>query len=163
MTHNSKFHTTPTINDTTTHSKGYYYNLGGEHIYHIIVVGCDDSFYHDHWSCTMTSRELTKFVKTLKTDMYSGGDWELTTFIIASNITPTQSKKFEDLLSSWDAINQVMMHFDWSNDVWKDNWWKDAMKEIHKELDISKWNPRSVLGKLDFDRRAEDDGIIFSK
>jgi len=33
---------------------------------------------------------------------------------------------------------------------------------IHKDLEESKWDPRSVLGKLEFDRRAVEDDIKFS-
>ena len=155
MTHNSKIQSSY----ANTSSKGYFYSLAGEHIHHVIVVGCEDSFYHDHWDCSMTSREVYKFEMALKTHMYNAGDWDVTSFRIAANITPKQSNKFENLLSSWDAINQVMSHFEWTDDVWKDNWEKEKRTEIHNELDISKWDPRSVLGKLEFDRRAEDAGI----
>tara|TARA_R110000822_G_scaffold282609_1_gene404169 strand:+ start:85 stop:648 length:564 start_codon:yes stop_codon:yes gene_type:complete len=37
------------------------------------------------------------------------------------------------------------------------------LKRVLEEMDISKWNPRSVMGKLDFDRRAEEDGITWNE
>ena len=38
-----------------------------------------------------------------------------------------------------------------------------TLKIVLEEMDISKWNPRSVMGKLDFDRRAEEDGITWAE
>tara|TARA_R110000868_G_scaffold288668_1_gene548944 strand:- start:713 stop:1180 length:468 start_codon:yes stop_codon:yes gene_type:complete len=35
------------------------------------------------------------------------------------------------------------------------------MRSVFKEMDISKWDPRTVMGNLDFDRRAEADGIEY--
>ena len=37
----------------------------------------------------------------------------------------------------------------------------NQLKEVLEEMEIDKFNPRSVGGKLDFDRRAEEDGIVW--
>ena len=141
----------------------YYYNPKGEDIYQVIIVGREESFENQHFGCSMTLPQMLKLRKTLKTDMYSGADWTFFEYLVASNITPTQSRKFDLLLSSWDALNEFLDHFGWTDDDWKtDDWRTSARKELHAELDVSKWNPRSVLGKLEFDRRAEADGIIYN-
>ena len=39
----------------------------------------------------------------------------------------------------------------------------NQLKEVLEEMEIDKYNPRSVGGKLDFDRRAEEDGIVWEE
>ena len=40
---------------------------------------------------------------------------------------------------------------------------KEKAKKVLEEMDVEKWNPRSVGGKLDFDRRAKEDGIVWDE
>ena len=39
----------------------------------------------------------------------------------------------------------------------------NQLKIVLEEMEVSKFNPRSVMGKLDFDRRAEEDGIVWEE
>ena len=77
---------------------------------------------------------------------------DIKTFMkIASRQTLTQQKKFDHLVSAeWMTkfINRKQAEYK-----------KEKHSKIASELELSKWNPRSVLGKLDFDRRAKEDGI----
>tara|TARA_R110000803_G_C11822873_1_gene302196 strand:- start:42 stop:476 length:435 start_codon:yes stop_codon:yes gene_type:complete len=91
-------------------------------------------------------------------------------FFVAYNITPKQMEKFSDYHNFLEAKQYMIDCCEYNGSYIKhmDNYYQYEKKEIRqttnevlKEMDIEKWNPRSVIGKLDFDRRAEEDGIIF--
>ncbi len=90
-------------------------------------------------------------------------------FMVAEDITPKQLKKFR-LDSYKEVLDRV---YEWT-DFWgygdklnkydteqllAGRKWYDDFKQ---ELEYAKYNPRHLLGQLEFDRRAEEDGIIFA-
>ena len=100
--------------------------------------------------------------------------------IVAENITDKQLEKF-NLKSSWEILDiifrcsgmewyyqkDLMVYFTASKYIIKyvDTWNKQGNKrwwnDFKEELEEAKYNPRNVLGKLEFDRRAEADGIVW--
>ena len=85
--------------------------------------------------------------------------------IIAMHITPKQVGKFIALEDSWSVINELLIDMDVVdiNQCVKCRYGVEERAEcIDRELQIEKYNPRSVIGRLDFDRRAEADGIVFN-
>jgi len=98
-------------------------------------------------------RWCIKYNKTSDYELYIEKN-DIKSFMkIASRQTLTQQKKFENLVSEeWMTkfINRKQAEYK-----------KEKHNKIASELELSKWNPRSVLGKLEFDRRAEEDGIKY--
>ena len=98
--------------------------------------------------------------------------------IVASNITDKQLEKFNldcpyNILDELFKCHGMKWYYPQENwmvgkevrtdyvDEWNSKgnkkWWND----FKEELEEAKYNPRNVLGKLEFDRRAEADGIIW--
>ena len=104
---------------------------------------------------------------------------DISYYKIASNVTPKQREKFNiyyDLNEAKDNILYLTGY--WVRGDYKEEWlehkqfideyWDKAeheqkTKEVLEELEIDKYNPRSVGGKLDFNRRAEEDGIVWTE
>jgi hypothetical protein len=99
--------------------------------------------------------------------------------LIAKNITDKQLEKF-NLDTAWSILDEIflcdMMKWYFPNDVacrlrriankkYVDKWNKEGNKkwwnDFKNELEEAKYNPRHPLGKLEFDRRAEADGIVW--
>ena len=92
---------------------------------------------------------------------------DISYYHIARNITPKQREKFVCCFSL-EAGKDYILHLVYGEEsgLWlkeKENtdkyYHKEKAKEVLEELEIEKWNPRSVGGKLDFNRRAVEDGI----
>ena len=110
--------------------------------------------------------------------LYVPHHWGHKKRIVAANITDKQLEKF-NLDCPWKILNLIFkcdcMDWYYPQEAWmvgyvvgtdyvdewnsKGNkkWWND----FKEELEEAKYNPRNVLGKLEFDRRAEADGIIW--
>ena len=132
--------------------------LSNQTIYCVIVTGPENSFYHDRYTCTMIHSDFLK----LKThiDKYFDG-FEFYAIPVAHNITPKQLLKFYNVEGSALAIREVLKWFEHDADeIWLEAH-RQNYKMVQNQLDINKWNPRSVLGKLEFDRRAVEDGITW--
>ena len=97
-------------------------------------------------------------------------------YVVAENITPKQREKFVGYHELEEA-KELILYFIYGESGQQSGWkeWlqhkedtdkyceKYKAKEVLKELEIDKWNPRSVGGKLDFNRRAEEDGIVWKE
>lgn len=93
-------------------------------------------------------------------------------YIVAYNVTPKQREKFNryyDLNDAKDYILYLVYEQDYMEE-WLEHkqsideyYEKEKAKEVLEELEIDKYNPRSVGGKLDFNRRAEEDGIVWTE
>lgn len=124
-----------------------------------------------HYTMTaQTSDRINKWIDD-NMDIYDEcNEGELNETLIARNVTDLQCKKFENFVSFtqltrqlvrnkyYNADNEYQLGSANSVDFEVKEYFDD---EFLKELDISKWDPRSVLGKLEFDRRSEDAGIHF--
>jgi len=89
---------------------------------------------------------------------------------VAQNITNKQLEKF-NLTSAREILgeifkcygvwiqsrNTIMFVNSWNKEGGLKEWWND----FKEELEEAKYNPRNPLGKLEFDRRAEADGIVW--
>ena len=87
-------------------------------------------------------------------------------FYVAYNITPKQTEKFADYYGYEEAKKYMIDYV--GKDVYEEHIIsvskyeeKEIRTKVLEEMDVSKYNPRAVLGKLDFDRRAEADGIVW--
>ena len=83
--------------------------------------------------------------------------------MIAMFLTPKQViEKFIGLADSWSILAEITFELGYLK-PWDSNFGVPAkVREVHRQLEVEKYNPRSVIGKLDFDRRAEADGIVFN-
>ena len=92
-------------------------------------------------------------------------------FVVADNITPRQLKNFRLDTSKW-VYNEIVdgyRPYIWGygdkldtisiGHLLKERKW---YKDFKEQLEYAKYNPRHPLGKLEFDRRAEEDGIKFA-
>ena len=84
---------------------------------------------------------------------------------IAENITPLQIKKFVDVKDSWDIHAELVDIVIFQGPV---QGCEFAMKEqfpiletIVRDIEDDCYNPRSTLGKLQFEARLVEDGIVF--
>ena len=82
--------------------------------------------------------------------------------MIAMFLTPKQViEKFIGLADSWSILAEIAFELGYLK-PWKSSFGvPDRVQKLHRQLEVEKYNPRSVIGKLDFDRRAEADGIVF--
>ena len=99
--------------------------------------------------------------------------------LVAENITDKQLEKF-NLDTAWSILDEIFlcdeMRWYFPNDRgcsfrrvynknYVDKWNKEGNKkwwsDFKNELEEAKYNPRHPLGKLEFDRRAEADGIVW--
>ena len=137
-------------------------------------------------SFTITGRNWVKLEKFMRhydlTDCNETCD--ISYYEIARNITPKQREKFVDCYDLKEAKDNIIQLVYGSSRYQKYNRemkneaegmveWFEHKEEIDKyyekekatkvleEMEIDKYNPRSVGGKLDFDRRAEEDGIVW--
>ena len=134
-----------------------------------VIVDKNDDILLIHWGDTfegydwcMGEREWKKLTEWCdKNEIYcyeNGAPYKR--IRIARNITPKQMEKFDEFYWCYTDCAKLIQRELGEGFV-------DCEEEIHKqkfvkiaeEMDISKFNPRAVLGKLDFDRRAEEDGI----
>ena len=89
-------------------------------------------------------------------------------FVVAEDITPKQLRKFR--LNSYNEVMDKV--YEWTHFygygekfnefmelTLKRRKWYNSFKQ---ELEYAKYNPRHLLGQLEFDRRAEEDGIKFA-
>tara|TARA_R110002072_G_scaffold174581_1_gene330034 strand:+ start:701 stop:1243 length:543 start_codon:yes stop_codon:yes gene_type:complete len=134
---------------------------------------------------TMTSR-----LQGLNTFTITGRDWiklekwmshydldnyeetcDISYYVIARNITPKQREKFANYYELEEAKENILyLVYDNDREEWLEHklgiekyYEKQKAKEVLEELEIDKFNPRSVGGKLDFNRRAEEDGIVWKE
>tara|TARA_R110000824_G_scaffold47235_1_gene134726 strand:- start:219 stop:632 length:414 start_codon:yes stop_codon:yes gene_type:complete len=124
------------------------------------------------WYFTMTRPTIQKLSDWIDKndaiyDEYHNGD--LDSYLIARNITDFQSRKFENFANDYTVVTRelVLDHYYYDGGEYRPSATVDFRVKEHlsdmvlDELEKSKWNPRSVLGKLEFDRRAEEDGIKY--
>ena len=135
-------------------------------VYFITIRHESDEWSHEYeLTMSMEQKELD-LVKRWKaqSDELSSWHYDLTIvcYKIATKITRKQLEKFEDVMDSWQVITAIMDNWDGLLDVAKDNCKRYFVDYMEPELELSKWNPRSVLGKLEFDRRAKEAGIEWS-
>jgi len=120
------------------------------------------------WDYVICKEELKLVESALQRD-----EWRefmiITQHLVADNITEKQLEKFNDV-DSWTILGELIFeypsaHYDgrnynykWSMEEKEDKW-----DDVHIELEEAKFNPRNPLGKLDFVRRAEEDGIEYEK
>ena len=128
-------------------------------------------------SFTITGRDWIKLEEWMEhyelKDM--DGTCDISYYKIASNITPKQREKFNRYYDLNDAKDYILyltgyrvrgdyieewLEHKQSIDEYCE---KEKAKEVLEELEIDKYNPRSVGGKLDFNRRAEEDGIVWTE
>ena len=97
-------------------------------------------------------------------------------YVVAENITPKQREKFVGYYQLEEAKEHIL-YFVYGESGQQSDWkeWlehkleidkyyeKQKAKKVLEELEIDKFNPRSVGGKLDFNRRAEEDGIVWKE
>ena len=119
----------------------------------------------------------TEFLKLLRMLYRTDGDEEgfsimiYNLFTVADNITPRQLKNFRLDKSKW-VYNEIV--YGYRPNIWgygdKLSGWdteqllkeREWYKDFKEQLEYAKYNPRHPLGKLEFDRRAEEDGIKFA-
>ena len=84
---------------------------------------------------------------------------------IAENITPIQQKKFCHLVDNWAIHRELVDIIIFQEPIQEYDY---NMKEqfpildtIVADIDKECYNPRSILGKLQFDARLIQDGIVF--
>ena len=109
--------------------------------------------------------KLKKWIEAENIDGFTGLD-TIDYFYVAYNITPKQTEKFADYCVYEEAKKYMIDYIgvgNYEEYIIRESKYeeKKIRDKVLKEMDIEKWNPRSVIGKLDFDRRAEEDGIIF--
>ena len=136
-------------------------------------------------SFTITGRNWIKLDKWMRHYDLESSDktMDATYYKIAENITPKQQEKFVYCYDLNHAQNYILdliygprghnaeLAFngkergEWLEDKEsKDRYYeKEKAKKVLEEMDVEKWNPRSVGGKLDFDRRAKEDGIVWDE
>ena len=104
-------------------------------------------------SFTITGRNWIKLDKWMRHYDLESSDktMDATYYKIAENITPKQQEKFVDYWTYEEAQNYILAFNG------------KERGEVLEEMDVEKWNPRSVGGKLDFDRRAKEDGIVWDE
>ena len=82
--------------------------------------------------------------------------------MIAMFLTPKQViEKFIGLEDSWSILAEIALELGYL-DIKHNGGAEERAECIDRELQTEKYNPRSVIGRLDFDRRAEADGIVFN-
>ena len=125
-------------------------------------------------SFTITGRDWIKLEKFMSHyDLTSCDETcDSSYYEIARNITPKQREKFVDCYDLKEAKDNII-HLVYGSSAEGIEEWLEHKEEIDKyyekekatkvleEMEIDKYNPRSVGGKLDFDRRAEEDGIVW--
>ena len=83
--------------------------------------------------------------------------------MIAMFLTPKQViEKFIGLADSWSILAEIAFELGYLKPMNSTIGGPARVREVHRELQVEKYNPRSVIGRLDFDRRAEADGIVFN-
>ena len=124
----------------------------------------------------MTEKELMAFRRA---NSFYGGYWGSSEEIfcfranpVASNITDLQLKKFK-LTTNRELWEHIYKEEDDEREKWGmedtiirecfKSEWEKKIEKVNEEIEVAKYNPRNPLGKLEFDRRAEADGIIFEK
>ena len=137
-------------------------------------------------SFTITGRDWIKLEKFMSHyDLTSCDETcDSSYYEIARNITPKQREKFVDCYDLKEA-KEYIIHLVYGDGCYRHNnpdglspkelmeeWLehkeetdkyneKEKATKVLEEMEIDKYNPRSVGGKLDFDRRAEEDGIVW--
>ena len=111
--------------------------------------------------------KLKKWIEAEGIDSFTGLD-NIDWFYVAYNITPKQTEKFADYCDYEEAKKYMIDYL--GKGVYEEYMMREAKyheKQIRdkvlEEMDVEKWNPRSVGGKLDFDRRAKEDGIVWDE
>ena len=127
----------------------------------VVITGPEDGFCHDRFTCIMSMKEFN--ITKVCIDRITFYEFNIYSFPIAKNITPKQAKKLVDVRDSW-SIWTILTWFEWDKpEIWqKTPEQREVMEDFITELEKSKWDPRSVLGRLEFDRRAVADGIVYS-
>ena len=134
---------------------------------------------HEGNHFTMTYETLNKLQDWVdnNTEIYDESEkGEIHSTYIAENVTDLQCKKFVNFVSDYTEVTRQLVkdHYYYMNYEGGDREFrvynsvdeevKDSFSDnVLEDLDISKWNPRSVLGRLEFDRRSEEAGIVFAE
>jgi len=123
------------------------------------------------WNYVICEEDLKLVESGLRRDEFHEFELE-TRHIVAENITEKQLEKFNDV-DSWTILDDLMsseynvwrLHHNGANHKlkWSMEEKEELWADVHKELEEAKFNPRNPLGKLDFYRRAEEDGIEYKK
>ena len=84
---------------------------------------------------------------------------------IAENITPLQIKKFVDVKNSWDIHAELVDIVIFQEPIQEHDYNMKAqfpvLDTIVRDIEDDCYNPRSTLGKLQFEARLVEDGIVF--
>jgi len=123
----------------------------------------------NYWNYVICQEQLKLVESALRRNYFC--DFNIETYhSVADNITEKQLEKFNDV-DSWTILDELMSidggswHYNGTNYNYK--WGIEEKEElwydVHKELEEAKFNPRNPLGKLEFVRRAEEDGIEYEK
>jgi len=125
----------------------------------------------NYWNYVIEQEELKLVESALKRNYFC--DFNIETYHnVADNITEKQLEKFNHN-ESWVVLDELMsseynvwrLHHNGANHKlkWSMEEKEELWADVHKELEEAKFNPRNPLGKLEFDRRAEEDGIEYEK
>jgi hypothetical protein len=137
---------------------------------YFICIEHDDHHREDgSWHYVICEEELKLVESALERDCFSNFIIE-TKHSVADNITEKQLEKFNDV-DSWTLLYDLMscrkeswrLHHNGRNHKlkWSMEEKEELWEDVHKELEEAKFNPRNPLGKLEFVRRAEEDGIEY--
>jgi hypothetical protein len=133
----------------------------------------DDNTDYEGMPLLMSDTEFLKLLRMMYKNKHDEDNrWYIyNKFLVAQDITPKQLKNFNLDTSKWvykEAIYSYKPHiwgygdklYGWDGECLLNSrkWYKD----FKEELEYAKYNPRHLLGKLEFDRRAEEDGIKFA-
>ena len=138
-------------------------------VYSLVIVECEYPSLSNYYMFNMTHKELIKFHKSniFDNSCYCSEDILLNRDnLVAKNLTDLQLKKFK-LTKSKEVWKTIYEEEDRVEETIREECfkpeWQNKIDKVNEELEVAKYNPRNPLGKLEFDRRAEADGIIFEK
>jgi len=135
---------------------------------HIISVEVEFSSHYGNTAThtfIITQTEYDKLESALSRDPLHL-DFMLITWnrVIAQVKNKSQLEMFTELETSRTILEDLIGEYglNQSNSFEDPEFIGQIKEHIHKELlEEAKWDPRSVLGKLEFDRRLIADGIVF--
>ena len=131
-----------------------------------VEVECDSEYgINATHNFTITKPEYDKFQSAISRDQLHLDFISISsTDTIAQIKNKSQLEIFTQLETSRTALENLIGEYglNQSNSFEDPEFICQIKEPIHRELlEESMWNPRSVLGKLEFDRRLIADGIVF--
>tara|TARA_R110000772_G_scaffold2756_1_gene10025 strand:- start:47 stop:472 length:426 start_codon:yes stop_codon:yes gene_type:complete len=140
--------------------------MSNTNVYFIRIEHDDDD---GGWDYVICEEELKSVESALKRNCFYNFSIE-TKHVVADNITEKQLEKFNDVYC-WIVLDDLIscrkeswrLHHNGPNHLlkWSMEEKEELWDDVHKELEEAKFNPRNPLGKLEFVRRAEEDGIEY--